>query len=246
MSVDRFSCVLAADTSTPETSLALRLEDGEILEARSTRHNSHNEVLAELTTELVARAGISLGDLDLLLVGAGPGSFTGLRIGFSFLKGMAQTLRIGMKSVSTHWAFAYEFRSEARLIAAIGDARRQEYFCSWFLIDSSLQVATLEGPGIVNDQEFWKKSCDYLGQYNLEEQQYLIASYPMQLLDSRGIKEVQPQRIAAGILAAAPDQSEPYSDKDLAQLAPHYVRGVAAKTIAERSNQSVDKPGGID
>jgi tRNA threonylcarbamoyladenosine biosynthesis protein TsaB len=82
---------LAIDTSTDLLSVAVRTEEG-VAEASLDLGLRHAEKLVDLVDICLTRAGIAAQDLDLVACAAGPGSFTGLRIGFSTAKGMALAL----------------------------------------------------------------------------------------------------------------------------------------------------------
>jgi len=109
--------ILAFDTATSATSCAL-LRDGELLGERITEARS---VLAA-AEELVHETGIEPAQLDGLVVGTGPGSFTGVRIGLATARGLALALDIPVAGVST----LHAFNGGQPVI----DARRGEVFTS--------------------------------------------------------------------------------------------------------------------
>ncbi|MEZ4365450.1 MAG: tRNA (adenosine(37)-N6)-threonylcarbamoyltransferase complex dimerization subunit type 1 TsaB [Kofleriaceae bacterium] len=88
--------VLGLDTATRESSVALVELDGDggprVLAARSQGSDAHGDVLVALIDELVAEAGLTPAAVGAIAVGAGPGSFTGLRIGLATGKGLAFAL----------------------------------------------------------------------------------------------------------------------------------------------------------
>ena len=115
--------VLSIDTSTPVGGVAIVGLEGEVrYEARFTANRSHNSEFVEPLREALA----VLGDdpLDLIAVGTGPGSYTGIRIGISVAIGISLSRGapvIGVPSVCTV--------AVAESCHVVGDARRESIFC---------------------------------------------------------------------------------------------------------------------
>ena len=110
---------LAFDTATDVATCAL-VRDEEVLGERVSRAVT---VLAD-ADELLREAGLGPRDLDLLVVGIGPGSFTGLRIGLAVARGLALALDLPVAGVSTLDALA----AGAPGAVPVLDARRGEVF----------------------------------------------------------------------------------------------------------------------
>jgi tRNA threonylcarbamoyladenosine biosynthesis protein TsaB len=137
--------VLAFDTATDVATSAL-LEDGRVLgEGRS-----EPRALLAAVDRLLDSAGATPGDLDVLVVGTGPGSFTSTRIGLATARGLALALELPVAGVSTLDALA----AAADDAFPVLDARRREVFVSGPLAllpdDLVLEPGTLcIGPGAV-------------------------------------------------------------------------------------------------
>jgi tRNA threonylcarbamoyladenosine biosynthesis protein TsaB len=137
--------ILALDTSTLTGSLALleAPEDGEpalekvlgecILRIEST----HSEKLMPSIERLLGQTGLSIRDVDGIAVALGPGSFTGLRIGVSTVKGLAYALKIPVVGVPTLDALAQNVRFASVQVCAVLDARKKEVFAALFRGDGT-------------------------------------------------------------------------------------------------------------
>jgi tRNA threonylcarbamoyladenosine biosynthesis protein TsaB len=129
--------VLGFDTATSATAVGLRLADGSTLQARDDpapgAHPGHATRLLELTHTLLIQAGIGWSAVERIAVGAGPGTFTGLRVGVATARGLAQSLEVELVSVSSLRALAEPAieAAEGAVLAAI-DARRGEVFVAGY------------------------------------------------------------------------------------------------------------------
>jgi tRNA threonylcarbamoyladenosine biosynthesis protein TsaB len=121
--------LLALDTATEACSVALWL-DGEIIERVELAGREHSLRLPLMLDALLGDTGCSLRQLDGLVCGTGPGSFAGVRIGVSFVKGMALGLELPVAPVSSLAMLAQAALREsptATVLAAI-DARMGEVY----------------------------------------------------------------------------------------------------------------------
>jgi len=117
--------VLGIDTATRTTSVALGGQE------RTSTHDGHSDVLVQID-ELCRELGIAAAQLDAVAIGAGPGSFTGLRIGMATAKGIAFAARRPLWAVSSLAALAWRVRDQADVIVAVLDARRGEIYAGCF------------------------------------------------------------------------------------------------------------------
>jgi len=125
--------ILAIDTSTAQVSAAIG-EGGRVLGAvQLSGGRRHAEQLAPAIDSLRRELGIDLGRLAAVAVGTGPGLFTGLRVGVTTAKVMAQALRIPVVGIPSLDLVAYPLRHTARQIVAVLDARRREVFAARYL-----------------------------------------------------------------------------------------------------------------
>jgi tRNA threonylcarbamoyladenosine biosynthesis protein TsaB len=99
--------LLALDTSTEYASVAL-IVNGEMRSKEQGAQCLHARLLLPMIEQLLAEAGLSLSQLDAIVFGRGPGSFTGLRIACSVAKGLAYAQDLPLFPVSSLAAIAHE------------------------------------------------------------------------------------------------------------------------------------------
>ena len=132
--------ILALDTATQSCSVAI-VDDGSLL-AELTRVNikTHSPHLMDLINTVCSMANLKAGDVDGFAVTIGPGSFTGLRIGISTVKGLAFSFCKPVIGVSSLDALAWQCAQSAYLICPLLDARKKEvYACRYHFKNNELQ-----------------------------------------------------------------------------------------------------------
>ena len=135
--------ILAIDT-TAVTAAAALVEDGRILGTYQQNGTlTHSETMLNMVENLLTNAHVTAEDLDLLAVSAGPGSFTGVRIGVSIIKGLAFGKNIPCVPVSTLDALSENLRPMAEAlghdfyVCPVMDARRSQVYCALFLYETT-------------------------------------------------------------------------------------------------------------
>ena len=123
--------VLALDTALAATSVAV-LDGDKVLAVRcEPMERGHQERLAGIVRDTMAEAGIGFASLNRIGVTVGPGSFTGLRVGLAFAKGLALALDIPCVGVGTLEALAASVAAPG-LVGAVIDARRGQVYLQVF------------------------------------------------------------------------------------------------------------------
>ena len=120
--------VLAFDTSGLVCTVAVT-EDDRLLSEFSIQHKiTHSELLLPMMEEIKDRISLDLNTIDAVVVAAGPGSFTGLRIGAATAKGLCLALNKPLVAVPTLDALAYNMYGNENVICPMMDARRSQVY----------------------------------------------------------------------------------------------------------------------
>ena len=142
-SLPRTMNLLALDTSTDTLSVAVQKGDGAVLERSAPGGAQSSAALIPLIRELMASAGFSFDDLDLIVFGRGPGSFTGLRTACSVSQGLAFGARKGkgvpVLPVDSLLAVAETARVQHGVtqVHAVLDARMDEVYAAAYTWDAA-------------------------------------------------------------------------------------------------------------
>ena len=125
--------ILAIETSAKRVSAAVVENGVPLASAYQNMGLTHSRTLMPLVDGMLSAAGLRVQDMDLLAAANGPGSFTGLRIGVSALKGLAWALEKPCCGVSTLAAMARNLAHMEGLIICAMDARRNQVYNALFL-----------------------------------------------------------------------------------------------------------------
>ena len=137
--------LLAIDSSAGPASAAL-LEDRRLVgESYVHLSQTHSQTLLPMVEQLLATVGWNVGALDALAVSAGPGSFTGVRIGVACVKGLAFPYDTPCCGVSTLEAIAWGGAAEeGSLLCAVMDARLKQVYNALFEVREGVPVRLCE------------------------------------------------------------------------------------------------------
>jgi len=132
--------VLGLDTSTPACSVAVGNETGMLFEMLTTIAETHSRHLLGMVRQVCIEAGLDWSRIDACAVTGGPGSFTGLRIGISTVKGLCFALGKPLVAVSTLEVLAYQACGEEggvpESVLSLINARRKEVYAGWYIRDA--------------------------------------------------------------------------------------------------------------
>lgn len=146
--------LLALDTATEACSAALYVDE-EIIARYEIAPRRHTQLVLPMCDMLLAQAGITLAQLDLLAFGRGPGSFTGVRIAAAVVQGMAFAHDLPVAPVSTLAGLAQEAMEvsrESKVVAAI-DARMREVYWGYYARTPDGLAILQNGEGVTRPEQ---------------------------------------------------------------------------------------------
>ena len=133
--------ILAFESTAKACSVALCEDDFLIAQSYQNSGLTHSTTLMPMAQDLLRNCGMKLSDVDCLAVAIGPGSFTGLRIGISTVKGLAWGGNIPCVGVSTLEAMAWNLaHMEGETVCCAMDARRKQVYNALFSIQNGKPV----------------------------------------------------------------------------------------------------------
>ena len=214
--------ILHLETATTVCSVALA-DQGKIIDFLEINDGyKHDETLVSFVQQLLQKNNIKPKAIQAVAVSAGPGSYTGLRIGVSAAKGFCTALNIPLIAISTLQILAEAYKTAhpnfTGLLAPMLDARRMEVYTALFT--SNLERLTVDAPLIVDENAFAKelaqKEIAFFGNGAMKCQTLIThanASF------TEGI-EVSAQYMCAAALMAYQNQHF----EDLAYFEPSYLK----------------------
>ena len=215
--------ILALDTATDSCSVAAT-DDGTLAAELTIRKNqTHSKHLMELIHSVLEIAGFGVGDLDGLAVTVGPGSFTGLRIGISTIKGLAHALDKPVVGVSTLEALARQCGQTSYLICSMLDARKNEVYAATYRFDADQLVQKTNARAMIPEAvvEDIKSPCVFIGTgARLYRQNIAAAAGSL----AHFVPEDQNMIRASSVAFLSMLRFEAGDTDEIAGLVPHYIR----------------------
>ncbi len=128
--------LLSLECSATPCSVAITENEKILASAFINVKITHSQTLMPLVENMLAAAKISFDEISGIAVGIGPGSFTGIRIGISAVKGLAAAKKLPCVGVSTLEAIAYNFIDRELIVCAVMDARCNQVYNGIFKINN--------------------------------------------------------------------------------------------------------------
>ncbi len=145
--------ILCLDTSTLYCSAGLSDNEYIVAELSVRAPRAHTKFALKWISEILSSYSIDLRDIDLFAAGTGPGSFTGIRIGLSLIKGLAMALDKPCTGISTLTAIAMSCNTPVEFICSMIDAGRDEVYAAIYKYRAGGIPVKVSGPvaGSVDD-----------------------------------------------------------------------------------------------
>lgn len=229
--------ILAIETSTLVSSVALASEERVLAELTTATRLTHSETLLPHIEQVLRLAGTERSELTAVAVSLGPGSFTGLRIGLATAKGLAYALHIPLVGVSTLAALAAGFPLPGSVAGVMLDAQKGNVYLELYRSTAAGQEAIL--PVTVLPLEEALERCAAVG-----EPVMLAGDIATKRLRGRELPDkvylapashVLPRAAAVAELAKA--RLERGEEDSVMDLAPVYIRRSEAEVLWEKRQQ---------
>ena len=228
--------ILAFETSAKAASVAL-LEDGKLLaESYQNTGLTHSQTLMVMAQDMLNTLALTPGDVDAVAVAAGPGSFTGVRIGVAAAKGFAWGQEIPCYGVSTLEAMVRSLGAYQGYVCPCMDARRSQVYNALFYVNHGTPERVTEDRAISlaelgEELKSLKEPIFLVGDGSNLCYNTLLESVPNLVLPP----EHRMHQRAVGVALAAQKQAEAGDPGDANALTPNYLRlSQAERERAER------------
>lgn len=148
--------ILSIECSAKSASCAIVSEDKIIGSSFINVGLTHSQTLLPAVSDLLSNTKTDIKDINAFAISAGPGSFTGIRIGISAVKGMALVENTPCISVSTLYAIAQNFRDRDAVVCTVMDARCKQVYAALFRVKDG-KVKRLCEDKAVKSEDFAKE-----------------------------------------------------------------------------------------
>lgn len=154
--------ILAIDTSQPTGSIALQMRDADPVCRLFGRASSHLVEMSEAVEHLLGETDTTIRDIERVALVIGPGSFTGLRIGLSYVKGLCALGRIDLVTMTSLELLAAPYLAAHGIVCTMIDARKSEVYAAVYEASAQKLVPSIVGgaPQAASPQEFLAMHTD--------------------------------------------------------------------------------------
>lgn len=229
--------ILGIETSTKTGSVAIVSEDGVVAQYSLNIEVTHSERLMSTVDRVLKDTGLVIHDLDGFSVAIGPGSFTGLRIGLSTVKGLALATGKPIAAVPTLQALAWNLPYSVYPVCPLLDARKNEVYAALYRFAGTALVQVLPETAIsifrlaeqISEKVVFTGEGSRIFRYGIQEvfgERAVFAPHSAVLPSGAKVAEIGLDMIKSG-RQAEPDR-----------LTPLYIRRPEAEVVWEKKEKS--------
>lgn len=204
---------LAIDTSTKFVYLGLSKNNHEVCSLQNESENSHLEELPKLINVILNEHSIKIADLEKIVLGSGPGSFTGLRIAYSFVAGLKFNRELQIQTFSSLLAGGIQYASDNMLLINLIKTRRGAFLVNLFHNNKIVFFDQL-----LEEEALKKKIDQYATLHEVSEIVHVASQHVLSDYSYR-----QTLNLASGLLTL----SNNFQSDDFAEF-PNYILPVSA------------------
>jgi len=232
--------LLGLDASTPKGSVAL-LKDEQII-AEAAGSSTFSDQILVLMDEVLGNLNGGLEEVDGFCVTTGPGSFTGLRVGISLIKGLVLATEKPFWGVNTLEAYANLVKPVSQTICPILDAKKKEVYTARFKYKNNKLVKETPDQAVSPQElcDMTQEPSVFLGGGVEPYKDFLASRLGNKFIENAPVKN---QTIAASAVQIVLNQSQANPGFNLDALTIHYVRKSEAEINNNILNQEVVKHG---
>ena len=229
--------ILAIDTSAIVATVAVTEETKPLAQYTINNGNTHSETLLPMIESVLKSLSLNVSDIDLFALSAGPGSFTGVRIGAATIKGLAFNSNKPCVEVSTLEALAQNLALHKGIICPVMNARRSQVYTAIFSSDGKT-LTRLMPDSALSISELDELLSKYSEDIALVGDGYEITEKELSLTKVIFVPHAQREQSALSVATVAYNSYLNNSVCDDATLAVNYLRpSQAERERAEREAQ---------
>lgn len=218
--------ILSLETSSKACSVALH-NHGELIKSLEIHEaQAHASKLALLISDILKGSAIEINRIEAIAVSAGPGSYTGLRIGTSTAKGICFALNIPLIAIKTLHLLAWQVQDKQRmngLLCPMIDAKRMEVYCQ--VLNSDMQIISPVQAKVIDETSFKELLQDHKLFFfgDGAEKCKSVVNH----VNANFIDDVYPSASALGRIAFLKFRKKEF--EDLKDFVPFYLKDFVAK-----------------
>ncbi len=246
--------ILAIESASSVASACITRDGRVIAQYTTDTGKTHSTTLLLMIEEVFKAAQLTVSDMDCIAVSAGPGSYTGLRIGVATAKGLAFADDIRCVGVSSLEALAMNVATEKVLICPVSDARRDRVFCGLYeYVDGKMQAfmkdCVLETDELISRLKEFDREIIFLGdateiiREKVNDERFIFAPMHLRMPDAKGVAAAALVKAREGETVSADELLPEYLTQSQAER--NRFRQMESKdieTVARIEKESIDNP----